>query len=342
MKTIHKFTIEDSRKIKLEDNSIDLVVTSPPYPMISMWDDIFKSMNPKIDLTKPNEAFDLMNKELGKVYKKAYDALKPSGVLIVNTGDATRTIDGNFALYPNGSRTIEICRKIGFDMLPQIKWWKPTNSPNKYMGSGMLPVGAYVTLENEHILIFRKSKRVFSNAEKLNRQESAFFQNERNTWFSDTWSDVQGARQVVKGLGRERNAAFPVKLVHRLISMYSVKGDVVWDPFGGTGTTSVAAIIAARNSMVNDIDGTFVDYSIKRILELDIKDLNKINEDRIKEAQRIALEKLKAKGNEPKYHNENYGVVYTNQEKRIKIPVIKAIEKISETKKEIEVTYDEV
>ncbi len=337
MKTIHKFLKGDSRKKIIENESVNLIVTSPPYPMIKMWDDIFINLNNKITLEKPEEAFNLMHKELEKIYKRCFDALKPGGVLIVNIGDATRTIKENFSLFPNGSRTIEICRKLGFNMLPQIHWWKPTNSPNKYMGSGMLPVGAYVTLENEHILIFRKGKREFLNHQKQNRSESAFFQNERNAWFSDIWSDINGARQTIKGLGRERNAAFPIKLAHRLICMYSVIGDVVWDPFGGTGTTTVAAIISGRNSIINDIDETFVQYSINRTAKLNMNELNKINANRIKEAKKSTKSKLKKKDKKGKYFNKNYGVVYTRQEVKIKLPVLKKLEKVKEG---VEVEYE--
>jgi DNA modification methylase len=89
--------------------------------------------------------------------------------------------------------------KLGFTNLPNILWRKQTNAPNKFMGSGMMPPGAYVTLEHEHILIFRNGgKRQFnSQKEKTNRRQSAFFWEERNQWFSDVWMDLKGARQKI-------------------------------------------------------------------------------------------------------------------------------------------------
>lgn len=323
MKTIHKLLIGDSRKKILEKQSVDLIVTSPPYPMIEMWDDIFKSMNKNIDLSDSSKAFDLMNNELKKVYQKCFYSLKNGGFLIINIGDATRTINGEFQLFPNGARTTEICRKIGFKALPQIHWSKPTNSPNKFMGSGMYPAGAYVTLENEHILIFRKgSKRIFSKNEKLIRQKSAYFQNERNEWFTDVWKNIGTVKQKVNGLGRERNAAFPIKLVHRLINMYSIEGDVVWDPFGGTGTTTIASIISGRSSIINDIDKTFVNFSQNRILNISVKEINEINTKRSKEAIKYAKKKYLDKKMDIKYKNKNYGPVYTRQEQKIKLPIL--------------------
>ena len=68
-------------------------------------------------------------------------------------------------LYPNHSRILAAMLKTGFSALPLILWRKPTNAPNKFMGSGMLPAGAYVTLEHEYILILRKgSKREFQQS----------------------------------------------------------------------------------------------------------------------------------------------------------------------------------
>ena len=109
MNTIHKFKTKDTRHKQLKNESIDLVVTSPPYPMIKMWDDIFISMNSKIDLNSPNKAFHLMNLELKKVYKQMYKALKIGGLMIINIGDATRTIHKNFKLYTNAAKTISMC-----------------------------------------------------------------------------------------------------------------------------------------------------------------------------------------------------------------------------------------
>jgi len=144
----------------------------------------------------------------------------------------------------------------------------------------MLPAGAYVTYEHEYILIFRKDgKREFkSTKEKLLRQESAFFWEERNIWFSDLWQNVKGIKQTGKNilLERERSAAFPMEVPYRLINMYSLIGDTVFDPFAGTGTTSLASMASARNSIGTDIDKkaftTFaslltdgVDYANERI-----------------------------------------------------------------------------
>ena len=199
MKSSHKIIIGDARQLNsISDESVDLIVTSPPYPMIEMWDNVFSKLNPSIDdALKKNDgqkAFNLMHNELDKVWKECCRLLKPGCIACINIGDAVRTINGSFKMYSNHSRIINYMCNLGFDQLPDILWRKQTNAPNKFMGSGMLPACAYVTYEHEYILIFRKGeKRVFNNnGEKENRRASAFFWEERNVWFSDVWNDLKG------------------------------------------------------------------------------------------------------------------------------------------------------
>ena len=202
MNTTHRIVFNNSIKMnEVSDCSIDLMITSPPYPMIEMWDEIFSKQNPAIGKAlgeqEGNKAFEIMNKELDKVWKEVYRVLKDGGFACINIGNATRKIGDEFKLYSNHSRILEYCLKLGFSSLPEILWRKKTNAPNKFMGLGMLPAGAYVTLEHEHILVLRKgNKREFKTKEdKLRRQKSAFFWEERNVWFSDIWEDLMGAKQ---------------------------------------------------------------------------------------------------------------------------------------------------
>lgn len=247
----------------IKDESIDLVVTSPPYPMIRMWDELFSSISPAaknaLDNNDGKGAFEAMHLELDKVWHELYRVLKKGSFACINIGDAVRTIGERFQLYPNHSRIISSFRAIGFDCLPVIIWRKQTNAPNKFMGSGMLPSGAYVTLEHEYILIFRKgAKREFkTESEKSSRMRSSFFWEERNKWFSDVW-DFKGASQELNNPDlRKRSAAYPIELACRLINMYSLYEDTVLDPFLGTGTTILASVACARNSIGFEIDKAF-------------------------------------------------------------------------------------
>jgi DNA modification methylase len=244
----------------LKDSSVACIVTSPPYPMIEMWDDLFCARNPDIrgslDAGDGPRAFALMHADLDRAWREMHRVLIDGGWACVNIGDATRTTGGRFRLFPNHARILSACAALGFDILPAVLWRKQTNAPNKFMGSGMLPAGAYVTLEHEHILLMRKgaARRFSSSEERETRRRSAIFWEERNTWYSDLW-DFKGARQGrPNGVSRERSAAFPFELPYRLINMYSVRGDMVLDPFVGTGKTILAAMASGRDSVGVDVD----------------------------------------------------------------------------------------
>lgn len=329
MKTKHKLFIKNSSDLSDINNSeIDLVVTSPPYPMIEMWDDLFIRLNPstkeQLNLD-PDDAFELMHKELDLIWSELYRVVKDGGIVCINIGDATRTINNKFKLYANSSRIINKMEELGFDSMPKIIWRKTTNSPNKFMGSGMLPAGAYVTLEHEYILIFRKTgKRNFkTDSEKLLRRKSSYFWEERNLWFSDLWSFTGIKQMAYNGQSRERTAAYPIELPLRLINMFSCYGDTVLDPFLGTGTTSQAAAILGRNSIGYEIDESFVPtfYSL-------INFTKTLNEEYIKKRFTDHKEFILNYKKDPKHFNDNIQEsVITSQEKDIIFYKIDSVEK---------------
>ncbi len=333
MQTHHRVVFGDSRK-KLRtfpDGSIDLVVTSPPYPMIEMWDEPFGGLNPEIlpylEQGDYRAAFESMHLVLDGVWNELYRVMKAGGIACINVGDAVRTFNGRFQLFPNHSRILGQFAEIGFDVLPAILWRKQTNAPNKFMGSGMLPAGAYVTLEHEYILIFRKGgKRTFdSPEEKLRRRESGYFWEERNRWFSDHW-DFKGAAQGIGGKKlRNRSAAFPFLLPFRLINMYSLSGDTVLDPFLGTATTMLAAMACGRNSAGCEIDSAFGPYIGQR-LKNSAAELNLSNLQRLKDHLEFVRQHTGEKG-PLKYVNCFFGFpVMTGQERELRLPFIRSID----------------
>lgn len=318
-------------------SSVELVLTSPPYPMIQMWDGAFSGMDPDIasllESGNSGQAFDRMHDQLDLVWARAFSALCPGGFLVVNIGDATRSVGGQFSLYPNHARVISGCRSIGFSVLPGIVWRKQTNAPNKFMGSGMLPGGAYVTLEHEHILIFRKGgKRSFSSAaDRQHRLESALFWEERNQWFSDVWWDIKGARQSFARTGsagenanrRERSAAFPLAFAHRLVSMFSLKGDTVVDPFVGTGTTMLAALVNARHSLGIEIESALI-AGIQQNLTGAVPLAKDIITARLEAHQAFLAQRAEAAV--PKHFNHHYGfAVITRQERELRFEVLREV-----------------
>src|SRR5262245_32412182 len=136
--TSHRIVIGDAREMPgVAEGSIDLIVTSPPYPMIEMWDGAFGGLNPEIRkalrAVDGSRAFELMHRELDRVWKQCFRVLRSGGLACINIGDATRTLGGQFQLYSNHARILTAMMEIGFTPLPDILWRKPTNAPNKFM-----------------------------------------------------------------------------------------------------------------------------------------------------------------------------------------------------------------
>ena len=221
---------------EIKNDSIHLVITSPPYPMIQKWDSLFK----KVD-------FKSQHNFLNKVWKECYRILIDGGICCINIGDATRSIDGNFQCFPNYSQIVMFCFNIGFTPLIPVLWKKISNRHNAFLGSGMLPPNGYISQDYEYIIILRKGKlRKFKSRDK-NRYKSSFTKKERDLWFQQTWN-IQGAKNA------KRTSAFPQEIPRRLIRMFSLIGDTVVDPFWGTGTTGKMAML---------LDRSFIGYEIK-------------------------------------------------------------------------------
>jgi DNA modification methylase len=346
MQTLHRVYFTDSRSMQaIGSQSVELVVTSPPYPMIEMWDEGFSARNPALRKALKRcdgrAAFELMHSHLDAVWRETHRILKPGGLACINIGDAARTVGDDFMLYPNHARILTCLMDLGFTPLPAVLWRKQTNAPNKFMGSGMYPAGAYVTLEHEYILIVRKGgKREFTtDEEKRRRRESAIFWEERNAWYSDVWMELKGVRQHLgQKETRSRSGAFPFELAYRLISMFSVKGDTVVDPFLGTGTTLRAAVAAGRNSIGYEIEpelrqDVFADLA-GLTAQAQLRTRSRIDE------HLIFVEQRQAAGREIKHINRPYRFpVVTRQESEL---LIELLEEVSPSERDsLRATYSD-
>ncbi len=332
MKTTHTTHFRSATAMKnIPDASVNLVVTSPPYPMIAMWDEALSGNDPAIkkalEENRGMDAFEFMHRHLDTIWDEVARVVTPSGFVAINMGDATRSIGGEFAIYPNHSRITMAMIAKGFTPLPEILWHKVSTSPNKFMGSGMLPAGAYITQEHEYILIFRNGgKRVFKNGpEKERRKASAIFWEERNRWYSDTWSDIHGIRQETGDKSiRQRSAAYPLELPLRLILMYSAQGDTVLDPFSGTGTTMQAAMVTGRHSVSYETEEGLAPLACERAHRAPELS-HQICRDRFEGHQRFVKERL-ASGKTMKHTHSTWNLpVITAQEREMVLPLALAV-----------------
>lgn len=323
-RTQHRLVPADARALPIPDASIELVVTSPPYPMISMWDEVFTSMDQEIgralDEGEGWAAFDAMHGLLDRAWEEVVRVLEPGGIICVNVGDATRTVDGAFRRYPNHERISQSLIDLGLRPLPDLLWHKPTNGPTKFMGS-MRPPNGYVTLEHEYIMPFRKGGPRSTDSDR--RGPSSYFWEERNRWFSDVWT-ITGERQATSQTARDRAGAFPTEIPYRLINMFSVQGDTVLDPFCGTGTTTVAAAASARHSIGCDVDTDLLAIAASRDDE-SVELATQRGRQRLREHEKFVSDRSDD-GDPPDVESRHYETtVVTKREREIAVPSVESI-----------------
>ncbi len=256
--TFHRVVQGDARKLSfLEEESIHLVLTSPPYWTLKRYHDHPAQLGHIEDY----EAFLL---EISKVWKESYRVLVPGGRLVCVVGDVclSRRKHGRHLVMPLHADIAVSCRKIGFDNLNPIIWYKITNASYEVnKGSGFLgkPYEPNAIIKNdiEFILMQRKSGG-YRKPTKEQRRLSMIDKKDYSEWFQQFWT-IPGAST------RDHPAPFPLKLAYRIIRMFSFVGDTVLDPFCGTGTTMMAAIKAGRNSIGVEIDPSYCDMAIDRL-----------------------------------------------------------------------------
>jgi DNA modification methylase len=138
MKTTHRVFNENSKHLEpIPPNSVDLVVTSPPYPMIKMWDELFARQNPAIEKALQNSdgdtTFELMHRTLDPVWDEIYRVLKKGGIACINIGDATRTLAADIVNFANGCIQRRLGRHLDF-VEDRIKAKGPLKYTNLFYG----------------------------------------------------------------------------------------------------------------------------------------------------------------------------------------------------------------
>jgi site-specific DNA-methyltransferase (adenine-specific) len=236
---VNKIFCKSSVKMEeLPDNSVHLMVTSPPYNVSKEYDN---------DLSL-NEYLSLLN----TVWRETYRVLVPGGRACVNIANL-----GRKPYIPLHSHIIEGMREIGYLMRGEIIWNKASSaSPSTAWGSWLSAANPVLRDIHEYILVF--SKETFSRKKEF--RENTIEKAEFLEWTKSVWTfPAVSARQI------GHPAPFPVELPHRLIQLYTFKDDVILDPFAGSGSTCLAAVKDKRNYVGYDINSEYVNLAEKRI-----------------------------------------------------------------------------
>jgi len=259
--TEHFIYQADSRDLSfLPDNSLHLVVTSPPYGALKRYED-----NPgQLGHIEDYESF---LAELDKVWAECARVLVPGGRIAAVVGDVciSRRRGGRHYVLPLSADIQVRARALGLDALTPIRWLKVANikleasNSSRFLGKPNLPNGV-IKNDIEHIVFLRKPGGYRKPTAEM-EDRSRISTEDYAKLFCPIWT-VGGAST------RNHPAPYPKEIAARLIRMFSFSGDVVLDPFAGTGTTSLAALEAGRNSIGVEIEPKYVAMIEQRLSQV--------------------------------------------------------------------------
>jgi site-specific DNA-methyltransferase (adenine-specific) len=245
----HTVILGDARAMpEVADAALHLVVTSPPY-----WQ--LKDYGPPGQIGF-NDTYEEYINKLAQVWRECWRVLQPGCRLCINVGDqfARAAYYGRYKIIPIHADIIRSCETLGFDFMGSIIWQKVTTCNTSggavIMGSFPHPRNGIVKLDYEHILLFKKLGKTSHKraaVSQATKDAARMTTAEWNRYFHGHWN-FPGEKQFA------RLAPFPLELPRRLIRMFSFPGELVLDPFLGSGTTSVAAHELGRSSIGYELD----------------------------------------------------------------------------------------
>lgn len=230
--------LADSRDLSwIPDDSVGLMVTSPPYHVGKDYD--------------TDEDFSSYLQMLEEVFSEVYRVLEPGGRAVVNVAGL-----GRKPYVPLSHLAGQIMRDVGFLMRGEIIWVKGKGmNGSAAFGSWMKASNPALRDLHEYIMVFSKGRwgRVRKGVSTITKEDFL-------AWTLSVWNVApESARRV------GHPAPFPIEIPRRLIQLYSYQDDVILDPFGGAGTTGLAAVEAGRKYIVIDNQKAYVELAQKRL-----------------------------------------------------------------------------
>ena len=225
----------------LDPESVALTFTSPPY-----WNYIVYGDEPGIGC---EESYDKYLVSLGKVFGAVFEKTMPGGRLVVNASNmkSRKSVEGTSFVYPLIADIIRGADDVGFTFFDEIVWVKGGANAGALKGRPLFgsypypPTPKILDSIFENILIFtkpgkrEKASKAAKETSKLTKQEWAIF--------------TKGIWELAPDHDPVHPATFPMEMAKRIIKMYSFAGDLVLDPFAGTGTSLIAAELNGRASV---------------------------------------------------------------------------------------------
>jgi site-specific DNA-methyltransferase (adenine-specific) len=266
--TAHKLHLGDARNLSwIADESIHLVVTSPPYWTLKQYKQGCDGQMGDI------ENYEEFLTQLDKVWHECARVLVGGGRICCVVGDVCipRKKGGRHYVMPLHADIQVRARRLGLDCLTPIIWHKIANGVTEAEGNGAgfygkpYQPGAIVKNDVEHILFLRKGGQ-YRSVPPMQKALSMLTKNEMQSWLRSIWTDVRGS-----STRNGHPAPYPIELAERLIRLFSFAGDTVLDPFAGTGSTAVAALLAGRHSISNEIELAYLEQAFSKVFSLSDK-----------------------------------------------------------------------
>jgi len=241
---LDKVVVGDAREVlrRLPDRCVHLMVTSPPYNVGKEYDE---------DLTL-GEYLDFIEEVMREVYR----VLVWGGRICFNVADL-----GRRPYIPLHAYIVERLERIGFLLRGIVVWYKgdAVGASSTAWGTYASPVNPVLRDVHEYIIV--ASKGSFSR--KAGGREATITGREFVEFTRSVWKFPPESAERVG-----HPAPFPVELPYRCIQLYTFKGDVVLDPFIGSGTTAAAAVLTGRHFVGIDINPQYVELANRRLREL--------------------------------------------------------------------------
>ncbi|GAB4578667.1 MAG: site-specific DNA-methyltransferase [Anaerolineales bacterium] len=224
----------------IPDNSLHLMVTSPPYNVTKEYDE--------------NLSLSEYLKFLRNVFTETYRVLVFGGRACINIANL-----GRKPYIPLSDHISRLMIEIGFLMRGEIIWHKGAGAGvSMAWGSWQSAANPVLRDTHEYILVFTKG--AFSR-KKSPEKDNTISRDEFMEWTKSVWTMTP---ESAKKVGHP--APFPVELPYRLIQLYTFTGDVVLDPFMGSGTTAIAALKAGRKFVGYENSEAYLQLAKERII----------------------------------------------------------------------------
>lgn len=237
---LDQMILVDSRNLSeyIKSNTVSLIVTSPPYNVGKEYDNNFK-LEDYLDY-------------LDEVWKECFRILRPGGRLCVNIAGI-----GRKPFIPLHSDITVRLINLGYFMRGDLIWDKGASvGSSTAWGSWMSATNPTIRDVHEHILLFSKeTNRLNKNGKEPDITRDEFLEYSKSVWRFPTES--------ASAIGHP--APFPEELPARLIKLYTFPGDLVVDPFAGSGTTCVVAKNLERHWLGFDNNPKYIELAKERI-----------------------------------------------------------------------------